>query len=121
MYGRYGGDNFSIALLAAGCLVSILGFFIYPLTFVAYAIYFYAIFRAFSKNYAARQRELSWFMHFWAPIHSWLSVQKRRLRDIKRFKYFKCPGCRQNLRAPRGSGKIMVTCQKCHKEFKTKV
>ncbi len=37
------------------------------------------------------------------------------------YKYFKCPDCGREYRAPRGKGKIRVTCRQCGKQFEKKV
>lgn len=121
MYGRYGGDSFSIFLLIFGFVVSIVSSFIWPyLAILSYLLYFYVIFRAFSRNIPARKKEYYAFMRVCNPVHSWCSFQKRRFNDRKEYKYFRCPNCKQRLRAPKKKGKIMVTCQKCHKEFSTR-
>ena len=121
MYGRYGGDKFSIVMLVAGLVLSLFGsLFFWPLTLLADALYIYTLFRMFSRNIPARQREYAGFLKVWTPVESWFRMQKRKFAERKTYKYFKCPNCRQQLRAPRGRGKIEVTCQKCHKVFQTK-
>ena len=68
MYGRYGGDKFSLFLL----------------------------------------------------VIALVTFQRTRFKERNTYKYFRCPQCKQKLRAPRGRGKIQVTCQKCHHVFQTK-
>ncbi len=121
MLGRYGGDRFNIALLVIGLVLSLFGgLFFRPLYFLADVLYIYALFRMFSRNIPARQRENQAFYKVWGPAENWLRFQKRRFSQRRDYKYFKCPGCKQQLRAPRGRGKIEVTCQKCHNVFQTK-
>lgn len=121
MYGRYGGDQFNIFLLIAGVTVSLCGaVFFRPLYLLADAFYVYALFRMLSRNIPARQRECQGFLKLWGPVGSWFGFQRRRFQERKTYKYFRCPVCKQRLRAPRGRGKIEVTCQKCSHVFQTK-
>ena len=121
LYGRYGTDKLNLALLIFGLILSLIGTLVFwPVTLIADALYIWALFRTFSRNIPARQREYAAFLRFWSPIESWLRARKVRFSQRKQYKYFKCPNCRQELRAPRGRGKIEVTCQKCHNVFRTK-
>ena len=113
MYGRYGGDKFSLFLLILALIISILGSFFWPVALLADAIFL-------SRNHAARQKEYYAFLRFWTPVENWIKFQNTRFRDRKTYKYFHCPQCKQRLRAPRGKGKIQVTCQKCHNVFQIK-
>ena len=117
MMGRNGTDQLSIALLIAGFVISLFSNFFWPLIFLSYAIYIWMLFRMFSQNLPARQRENQVFLRVWRPITQWFSFQRTRFRDRKLYRYFKCPHCGLRLRAPKGRGKIQVTCQKCHTEF----
>ena len=121
LYGRYGTDKLNLALLIFGLILSLIGTLVFwPVSFLAVVLYIWALFRTFSRNIPARQREYAAFLRFWTPIESWLRARKVRFSQRKQYKYFKCPNCRQELRAPRGRGKIEVTCQKCHNVFRTK-
>ncbi len=121
LYGRYGTDKLNLALLVLGLVLFFLGgLFFRPLVFLADGLYIWCLFRTFSRNIPARQREYAWFLRWWGPVSGWLSQQKRQFAQRKEYKYFKCPACRQQLRAPRGRGNIEVTCQKCHSVFRTK-
>ena len=121
LYGRYGTDKLNLALLIFGLILSLIGTLVFwPVTLLADALYIWALFRTFSRNISARQREYAAFLRFWSPIEGWLRARKVRFSQRKQYKYFKCPNCRQELRAPRGRGKIEVTCQKCHNVFRTK-
>ncbi len=121
MMGRYGGDAFNIFLLAVGLVFSFVGgLFFRPMYIAADVLYIYAIFRVFSRNIPARQRENQAFYRVWGPVKGWFAFQKNRFAQRKVYKYFRCPSCKQRLRAPKGRGKIEVTCQKCHNVFQTK-
>lgn len=121
MYGRYGGDTFSLVLLVIALVLSLIGgLFFWPVTLLADVVYIYVLFRMFSKNIPARQREYYAFLKVWEPVKKWFRFQKQKFDQRGTYKYFKCPNCKQQLRAPRGRGKIEVTCQKCHTVFRTK-
>ena len=101
-------------------VISFAGAFFWPISLVADAIFIYVLFRMFSRNHAARQQEYYGFLRFWTPIEKWFTFQRTRFKERNTYKYFRCPQCKQKLRAPRGRGKIQVTCQKCHHVFQTK-
>ena len=123
MYGRYGGDTLNTVLLISGLVVSLLGQLLNltVLILVAYVFYGYSLFRILSKNIYARQKELYSFMKIWTPVQKWYKMRVMIWKDRKNYRYFKCPNCGQYLRAPKGRGKIEVTCQKCRKQFIKKV
>lgn len=122
MYGRYGSDSLNLFLLVLGLILAfVLQFFAFwPLMLLPYAVYGYAIFRMLSKNTAARQKEYYSFLKVWTPVKKWFKIKQTAFRERGQYKYFKCPNCHQPLRAPRGRGKICVTCQRCHKQFNQK-
>lgn len=119
MYGRYGVDLFGLVMLIAGLVVSMFGqwFNFLPLVVLSYLIYAYALFRLFSKNLPARQRELAAFMKLKNRVSGWFSFKQKQVAERNLYKYFSCPNCKQKLRAPKGRGKIQVTCQKCKHNF----
>lgn len=123
MYGRYGTDKLNLVLIGIGFIISIFGqlFSFYPLVIISYIFYGYSIYRMFSKNISARQKELYSFLKVWNPIVKWFKMRKTIFQNRKTYKYFKCPNCKQWLRAPRGRGKIQIDCQKCKKQFIKKV
>lgn len=121
LYGRYGGDKLNLFLLATAIVLSLCGsLFFRPLYLLADALCIYALFRMLSRNIPARRKEYDAFLRVWSPVENWFRLQKQRFSQRKAYKYFKCPHCKQQLRAPRGRGKIEVTCQRCHGVFQTK-
>ena len=78
---------------------------------------FIALFRAFSKNKRKRAMEQLKFFNLISPIYS--RLLKFASKDRKNYIYFKCKNCKQELRIPRGKGKIKVICPHCkHEEIK---
>ena len=77
----------------------------------------YSIFRAFSRNIGKRQVENTRFLYQMNKIRRKYESLKKRWSNRHTYKYFRCPKCKQQLRAPRNKGKIRVTCHKCGEKF----
>ena len=111
MTGRYGTDKLNTCILTAGVIVCIVSIFIpsaaadLALTFIAYGLMFWAMFRTFSRNTYKRYQENRKFL---------MLVDQLKDRDHR---YFSCPKCRQQVRVPKGKGKIAITCPKCREKF----
>ncbi len=76
--------------------------------------------RVFSRNVAKRQAENTRFEYRMQKVRRKVSSLKQRWKDRKTYRYFRCPQCRQMMRAPKHKGKIRVTCSKCSHIFITK-
>ena len=122
MAGRRGADELSMALLIAGVVLSMLSsiFRLGILYYISLAIYIFALFRMFSRNLAKRQEENAAFLKLWRGSTSSVRQLFNRVKNTKKYKYFKCPECKSRLRLPRGVGEVTVTCGKCHHAFKQK-
>ena len=122
MSGRHGADEFSLALLICGLVLSMLGSAtrLYILDLLGWALYIYSIFRMFSKNNAKRYTENAKFKSIWQNSFGSVKQFFVRLKNIRKYKYFKCPECHSRLRLPRKVGEVTVTCGKCHHAFKQK-
>ncbi len=46
--------------------------------------------------------------------------KKRQQKNDPDYAYFTCPKCGQEMRAPKGKGKILVTCKNCGEKFEKK-
>lgn len=119
MQGRHGADELSMALLIAGLALSIIGSLTrFPLlSLLSMALYIYGVFRMFSRNHAARSAENEKYLAF---THGSLKQFIVRLKNSRKYKYFKCPQCHALLRLPRKVGEVTITCGKCHHAFKQK-
>ena len=122
MAGRHGADEFSLILLIVGLTLSIFGsiFRIGVLSLLSTAFYIYSIFRIFSKDHQKRYAENQKYLQIWNSSTGSLRQFFVRLRNIRKYKYFKCPECHSRLRLPRKVGEVTVTCGKCHHAFKQK-
>lgn len=111
MAGRYGTDKLNMAILCAGLFFTFLSMLI-PVnsvkllfTVIAYIFMFLAIFRTLSRNVYKRYEENRKFLMFF-----------QKLKD-KDHRYYNCPRCHQQVRVPKGKGKISITCPKCREKF----
>lgn len=119
MMGRYGTDQLSMAILILGMILSFISNAISSsiLTLITYVLFGICIFRMLSKNISVRQKENYKFLKFWNPLYATLQTKYKMIKENKSYKYFKCPNCKKMIRAPRGKGKIVVTCQQCKTKF----
>ena len=111
MAGRYGTDRLNMVILFAGLGASILSMLIpvQPLNLIfwalSYVLMILAIFRTLSRNTYKRYQENRKYL-------LWL----QKIKD-KQHRYYNCPRCRQQVRVPKGKGKISITCPKCKEKF----
>lgn len=119
MYGRYGFDQLSRALVILAFLLSLITMFIHIrwLVFIPYLPLLYAAYRVFSKNIQGRTRENMAYCKIADDIRNKLRHLKLSLVGTKTHKYYQCSHCKQTIRVPRGKGKIRITCPKCKQEF----
>ena len=121
LYGRYGNDQFNLFLIGTYLVLYLLfvltGFA--PLYWLSLVLIAYSLFRLLSRNPARRRSENARFLSIVNPVLRWLRLRRTIHRD-KEHRYFKCPNCGQQLRVPRGKGKITVTCRGCGASFQEK-
>ncbi len=123
MLGRYGNDGFNRFLFWLYFVIWVISqFFRRTLWGIAFAILLWGVlgvllFRTLSRNIPRRQAEERWFLGWWHPTKRWFGHQFTRLRDIRRFRYRRCPSCRAMLRLPIKRGRRTVTCHRCHGQF----
>lgn len=110
MAGRYGTDKLNSVILWGGviCLLASMfleGWLSFILWILAYGCMIWALFRSFSRNTYKRYQENRRFLNF-----------LERLKD-RDHRYFSCPSCKQQVRVPKGKGKIAISCPKCREKF----
>lgn len=119
MYGRYGNDQLSKLYLGLAIVCLIVNLFTDLAIFYVAGLLFliYSIYRSFSKDIskmaAQNQKFLNWRYQRIVKYNN----TKKHLAQSKEYRFYKCPGCRQKVRVPRGRGKIAITCPKCRAEF----
>lgn len=122
MTGRNGADQLSLALLIAGIVLSLISSLTRIMIFyyLGLAGYVWGIFRMFSRNCAKRREENERFVRFRQNFKSNVKQFFVRLKNMKKYRYFRCPECKSRLRLPRKVGEVSVTCGKCHHQFRQK-
>lgn len=126
MYGRYisyGMDLLSRILIVVCIVLAVVNLFIGSILvqLIETALLFYYLFRLFSKNIAARQKENNVLVGFKNKIVRALRLEKRKFRERESHIYKTCPHCRVTLRLPRKPGRHNVNCPRCRNNFEVKV
>ena len=119
MQGRYGTDDFYKFLFWVALIGIVINWFFKSqlLSFAVTLILVYAMYRVLSKNHSARYAENQRYLQATAKIRYWFVQQKKLMEERKYHHIYTCPKCRQKIRIPKGKGKIMIRCPKCHHEF----
>ena len=111
MMGRYGTDKLNMLLLCVGLAVTVINLFInhavvnLVLMLLGWLLMGIVIFRTLSRNTYKRYRENRKYL-----------MLLQRIKD-REHRYYDCPKCHQQVRVPRGKGKIAITCPKCREKF----
>lgn len=121
MYGRNGTDQLGLFTLVLYLIVWV----IWSLTqwtilsILETVLLFITLYRMLSRNLPKRRAENVRFLQKARPIKNRLMSQGARMKD-KEHRYFKCPNCGQQMRVPRGKGRITVHCRTCGATFEEK-
>lgn len=122
MQGRYGTDELSRTLMYI-----VLALFIIPIftkgwvdtvcNTAGWIGWIFVIYRMFSRNHSKRWAENQKYLSFVNRCKGNVNRQKSYAQQRKTHHIYKCPGCSQKIRIPKGKGKIEVTCPKCKTTF----
>ena len=119
MYGRYGVDTLGKYSLGAGLATMVLSivFDSYTLSLLSWFFIILTYFRMFSRNLYKRSNENQTFLNKTYKLRTWFGKQKNMMAQRKTHHIYRCPGCKQKIRVPRGKGRIEIRCPKCHTTF----
>lgn len=119
MYGRYGIDTLGKYSLGAGLATMVLSivFDSYTLSLLSWFFIILTYFRMFSRNLYKRSSENQTFLNKTYKLRTWFGKQKNMMAQRKTHHIYRCPGCKQKIRVPRGKGRIEIRCPKCHTTF----
>ena len=121
MAGRYGGDQLNLLLVALYVILYVVFLFTRMLVFeiLGLILIILSLYRSLSRDLERRRAENTRFLQAVRPVLRRWNGFRARTHD-KEHRYFKCPNCGQQLRAPKGKGKISVTCRSCGVSFEEK-
>lgn len=119
MYGRYGVDTLGKYSLGAGLATMVLSivFDSYTLSLLSWFFIILTYFRMFSRNLYKRSSENQTFLNKTYKLRTWFGKQKNMMAQRKTHHIYRCPGCKQKIRVPRGKGRIEIRCPKCYTTF----
>ena len=119
MIGRYGADKLGQFLIWTAFILMVVRMLIRnPWINTASSVCLvWCCFRMFSKNIGKRFEENQRFericFRFTEKFRRW----RFKLSQIREYHIYKCPGCGQKIRIPRGKGRISIHCPKCNTDF----
>lgn len=118
MMGRYGNDRFNQFLMIVALVCLVISFFGANAFYtIALLIMIYAYYRMFSRQIYKRSAENQKYLQKEMQVRGFLQKKKREFTQLKDYHIYRCPGCKQKIRVPRGRGKIAIRCRKCGNEF----
>lgn len=121
MYGRYGGDQLNVFLLVLYLIfyfISIWTNFL-PLYWLSLVVIVWGLFRMLSRNLPAGGRRTP-SLCSWPVRPSTGSTSAAPCTGTRSTAISAAPAAGQQLRVPKGKGKITVTCRSCGAVFQEK-
>ena len=108
MQGRYGSDQLArlTMYISFACLIVTI-FGIIHLYIFWHSCCLYIYFRMLSRNISRRYNENQIYLKYRYKVIAKFNGFKARMRDRKTHRVFKCPGCSQKIRVPRGKGGLV--------------
>ena len=118
MAGRYGFDQFGGFLCISSLILIVIGAWVSPVLYwLGLILLIYSYFRVLSRNRSKRYAENLKYLTLQNKVVDWANRYILRFKQRKQYRDFRCPQCGQQLRVPRGRGKISITCPKCPNQF----
>ena len=121
MSGRYGGDQLNLFLIVLYMVLYVVFLLTRLLMFevLGTVVLIYSLYRSLSRRLDRRRAENARFLQVVRPVWRKCAAFRARAHD-KEHRYFKCPNCGQQMRVPRGKGRITVHCRSCGAAFEEK-
>lgn len=122
MYGRNGPDSLYRASVAVFMVLAVINIFAHSIILgvLSWALFFWTMFRCFSKNVYKRGLENQAYLRFEEKVRKKFGMTKTMLTD-KEHVYKKCIRCKAYLRLPKRSGTHTAVCPKCGEKISVKI
>ncbi len=122
MDGRNGPDALYKASIIVYMAMAVLNLFLRStiIGILMWALFFWSMFRCFSKNVYKRGVENRVWLDIEGRFRKKFSMTKTMLTD-KEHSYKKCRSCKTVLRLPRRSGTHTAVCPKCGEKLTVKI
>jgi DNA-directed RNA polymerase subunit RPC12/RpoP len=119
LYGRNGFDNLARACNAVAILLLVINIFAQNavLYFLWMVFFTYSVFRVYSRNIPKRYAENQKFLAMMDVPQKRIRLLKLQWRDRSVSRYYICKSCHQQIRVPKGKGRIEIRCPKCGERF----
>lgn len=119
MAGRNGLDRLGQVTLLLALVLNLLANMLDAalLSGLSSGLLVWCLFRVFSRNLSRRQAENQRFLTAGSRAGRGLRAWRERQCQRKEYKFFRCSGCGNWLRVPKGKGKIQITCPRCGQRF----
>ncbi len=123
MAGRYGNDKLNQFMMAVFLGCAVLNLFVrnaYVSTVLnswEFLLILLVYVRMFSRNISKRYAENQKYLALENRLRRFFGQKRYLMQQRKEYHIYKCPGCKQKIRIPRGKGKISIRCPKCGEEF----
>jgi len=124
MRGRYGVFdplNKTLLILTAALIIFHMFITIPFMNLLPLLLLVIVYYRFFSKRIYVRSNENQRYLRWQNKIKNFFRLRKEAFQNRKTYTYFHCPECKKALRAPKGRGKIKITCSQCRHQFTKKV
>ena len=123
MAGRYGNDKLNQFMMAVFLGCAVLNLFVrnaYVSTVLnswECLLILLVYIRMFSRNISKRYAENQKYLALENRLRRFFGQKRYLMQQRREYHIYKCPGCKQKIRIPRGQGKISIRCPKCGEEF----
>lgn len=87
------------------------------ISLITLGLLIYSYYRLLSKKIPERYKENEQFISIKNRVIGFFKNFRYNANQARNYHIYKCPGCGQKIRIPRGKGNIMVRCPKCGTEF----